>query len=135
MPHLAELVLVVPDVPAAAAFYRDLVGLTPESEPSDTWAWFIISGAGTNRPQRLALTSGPLLFEEHSPHPVGERFGPVHFAIGMTASDADAALARLRAADVAVHGPTRLEWMAATSYYFYDPAGNLAELWVHDDNR
>jgi catechol-2,3-dioxygenase len=120
--------LIVADVPSSARFYRDLVGLIPETEPSSAWAWF-----SCGRPnQRLALHAGPLLFEEHSPHPPGRRFGPVHFALETPRADLSAAVARLKAAGVAVHGPTRLERMRAESVYFYDPDGNLVEFWSPD---
>jgi catechol 2,3-dioxygenase-like lactoylglutathione lyase family enzyme len=127
---LAELVLVVDDVPAAARFYRDVVGLTPESEVSDDWAWFWAGEEGT--PQRVALHRGPLLFEEKSPLPEGERFGRVHFAFEVARADLDAAVDRVRTAGVELHGPVELEWMKALSYYFYDPDGNLLEFWSPD---
>jgi catechol 2,3-dioxygenase-like lactoylglutathione lyase family enzyme len=66
---LAELVLIVQDVPEAARFYRDVVGLELEHETSDEWAWFWAGEPGT--PQRIALHRGSLLFEEHSPFPEG----------------------------------------------------------------
>src|SRR4051812_33824454 len=127
---LAELVLVVDDVPAAARFYRDVVGLAPESEASDDWAWFWAGEKGTQ--QRVALHRGTLLFEEKSPLPQGERFGPVHFAFAIARADLAAAVDRVRAAGVDVYGPVEFEWMKALSYYFYDLDGNLLELWSPD---
>jgi catechol 2,3-dioxygenase-like lactoylglutathione lyase family enzyme len=124
---LAEIVLVVDNVPAAARFYEDVVGLKPETEASDDWAWFWAGEEGA--PQRVALHRGRLLFEEHSPYPEGERFGRVHFAFEVTAADLDAAVDRVRRAGVDVYGPTEFEWMKAKSYYFYDPDGNLLEFW------
>jgi len=124
---LAEIVLIVEDVPVSARFYEDVVGLKPESEASDEWAWFWAGQEGTQ--QRVALHRGPLLFEEHSPFPEGERFGRVHFAFEVARDELDAALDRVRSADVAVYGPVELEWMNAESYYFYDPDGNLLEFW------
>jgi catechol 2,3-dioxygenase-like lactoylglutathione lyase family enzyme len=124
---LAELVLIVEDVPASARFYEDVVGLAPENEASDEWAWFWAGKEGTR--QRVALHRGPLLFEEHSPYPEGERFGRVHFAFEVARDELDAAVERVRSADVEVHGPIDFEWMDALSYYFYDPDGNLLEFW------
>ena len=124
---LAEIVLIVEDVPVSARFYEDVVGLKPESEASDEWAWFWAGSEGTQ--QRVALHRGPLLFEEHSPFPEGLRFGRVHFAFEVARDELDAALDRVRSADVAVYGPVELEWMNAESYYFYDPDGNLLEFW------
>ena len=126
----AEIVLIVQDVPAAARFYRDVIGLTPETEPTETWAWFWVGHPG--QPQRLALHRGPLLFEEHSPHPPGARWGPIHFALQVGRADLEAAAARARASGIQVHGPTRFDWMKATSYYCYDPDGNLLEWWSPD---
>jgi catechol 2,3-dioxygenase-like lactoylglutathione lyase family enzyme len=124
---LAELVLIVKDVPASARFYEDVVGLKLEHEVSDEWAWFWAGKEGA--PQRVALHRGPLLFEEHSPYPEGERFGRVHFAFEVARDELDAAVDRVRSAGVDVHGPIELEWMEAQSYYFYDPDGNLLEFW------
>ena len=123
----SEIVLIVEDVPKASRFYQDVVGLELEHETDDTWAWFF---AGSRDPrQRLALHRGPLMFEEHSPYPEGERFGRVHFAFEVARDELDAAVERVRAADVEVWGPVELDWMNARSYYFYDPDGNLLEFW------
>ena len=123
----AELVLIVEDVPQAAVFYQDVVGLTLEHETSDEWAWFWAGKAGD--PQRIALHRGTLLFEEYSPFPEGERFGHVHFAFDVARDDLDEAVARVRSAGVDVYGPIDFDWMNARSYYFYDPDGNLLEFW------
>ena|SRR2546426_12697203 len=124
---LAELVLIVEDVPASARFYEDVVGLMLEHEPSDEWAWFWAGKEGV--PQRIALHRGPLLFEEHSPYPEGERFGRVHFGLEVARYELDAAIERVRSAGVDVHGPVEFDWMDAESYYFYDLDGNLLEFW------
>ena len=127
---LAELVLVVADVARAARFYRDIIGLVPETEPTDEWAWFWAGEVGA--PQRLAVHRGPLLFEEHSPHPAGSRWGPIHFALRIDRQDLEPAAERARRTGLAVYGPTRLDWMRATSYYCFDPDGNLVEWWSPD---
>lgn len=127
---LCELVLIVADVPRATAFYRDVVGLELEKPADESWAWFWTGAPGAS--PRLALTTGPLLFEEHSPHPEGRRFGPVHFALRAERAGFAAALERVRSAGTAIHGPIRLEWMRADSGYFHDPDGHLVELWSPD---
>ncbi len=38
----------------------------------------------------------------------------------------------MRARGLGVFGPVCLDWMQATSYYFYDPDGNLLESWSTD---
>jgi catechol 2,3-dioxygenase-like lactoylglutathione lyase family enzyme len=124
---LAELVLIVQDVPKAARFYQDVVGLELEQEPSDEWAWFWAGKVGD--PQRIALHRGTLLFEEHSPFPEGHRFGTVHFAFDIAPEDLDASVERVRAAGVEVYGPVEFDWMNARSFYFYDLDGNLLEFW------
>ena len=123
----SELVLIVQDVPKAAAFYRDAVGLTPEREPDEDWAWFLLSDDPV---QRLALARGPLLFEEQAPR--SPAFGAVHYALRVERGDLAAALERLRAHGVEILGPTHFEWMRAESHYFYDPDGNLGEFWTPD---
>jgi catechol 2,3-dioxygenase-like lactoylglutathione lyase family enzyme len=124
---LSEIVLIVKDVQAAARFYRDVVGLIPESESDDHWAWF---WAGTpGEAQRVALHRGKLLFEDESPLPSGERFGQVHYAFNVPRDQLAEAVAHVRAAGVDVYCPVHFEWMSADSYYFYDPDGNLLEFW------
>jgi catechol 2,3-dioxygenase-like lactoylglutathione lyase family enzyme len=124
---LAELVLIVEDVSKAADFYEQVVGLVPEDRTGDDWAWFWAGKPGDA--QRIALHKGSLMFEEQSPYPKGERFGQVHYAFEVARDDLDAAVERVRAAGVEVHGPVELEWMNAESYYFYDLDGNLLEFW------
>ena len=124
---LAEIVLIVSDVEKSAQFYRDVVGLTPHHEANDTWAWFWTGDPGI--PQRIAVHKGTLLFEEHSPFPPGKRFGQTHFAFNVPRERLEAAVENVRDHGVDVFGPTHFDWMAADSYYFYDPDGNLLEFW------
>jgi catechol-2,3-dioxygenase len=127
---ISEIVLVVEDVRQAARFYRDVVGLTPEREADDSWAWF---WAGPpERTQRIALHKGSLLFEDQSPLPTGERWGQVHFAFEVPRVKLERAVAHVRDHGVDVYGPTYFEWMQAQSYYFYDLDGNLLEFWSPD---
>jgi catechol 2,3-dioxygenase-like lactoylglutathione lyase family enzyme len=75
-----------------------------------------------------------LLFEDQSPHPEGHRFGNVHYAFEVPAVKLEEAAAHVRNQGVDVFGPVQLEWMNATSYYFYDPDANLLEFWARDDS-
>ncbi|NUQ51432.1 MAG: VOC family protein [Phycisphaerales bacterium] len=125
---LSELVLITTDVGRAAAFYRDVVGLTPLAPASPEWAWFW-SGEANASPY-FALRRGTLLFEEKSPLAAGQRFGRAHFALRVEREDLDRCLARLRAAGIEVLGPVALDWMNADSVYFYDPDANLVEYWT-----
>lgn len=122
---IAEIIFIVEDVQVSARFYRDVVGLTPLGGADADWAWFEAGDPG--RLQRIALHKGSLLFEEHSPLPNGERWGPVHYAFLVAEEELEVAATRLRAHDVTVYGPVQLEWKQARSYYFYDPDGNLLE--------
>ena len=127
---LAEIVLIVKDVRAAARFYRDVVGLAPESEADDSWAGFWAGQPG--QPQRVALHKGTLLFEDQSPLPSGERWGQVHYAFHVPRERLANAVEHVRNQDVEVYGPVHFDWMKASSYYFYDPDGNLLEFWSPD---
>ncbi len=127
---ISEIVLLVEDVKSAARFYEEVVGLAPEKEVDEEWAWFWAGAPGET--QRVALHKGPLLFEEHSPLPEGERWGRVHYAFEVPRERLDEAVEHVRGKGVEVHGPVRLDWMGADSYYFYDPDGNLLEWWSRD---
>lgn len=128
--ELAELVLIVGDVGRSARFYEDVVGLTPDGEPDDEWAWF---WAGEpSRAQRVALHKGSLLFEEESPLPEGERWGRVHYAFRVPRTKLEKATNHVREKGQEVYGPVYFDWMEALSYYFYDPDGNLLEFWSPD---
>lgn len=127
---ISEIVLIVRDVRAAARFYEEVVGLTPEQEADEEWAWFWAGKPG--EAQRIALRKGPLLFEEHSPLPEGTRWGNLHYALEVPGAKLAEAVEHVRRKDVEVHGPVRFEWMGADSYYFYDLDGNLIEWWSRD---
>lgn len=130
---LNELVLIVKDVSLARRFYLEVVGLSLDphaSEPDDEWTWFT-TGEPTNA-RRIALHKGDLMFEEFSALPAGQRFGPVHFAIGVDQREWDLGIDRLTATSTPFYGPVRQSWMHATSLYFYDPDQNLVE-WILPD--
>jgi catechol 2,3-dioxygenase len=131
--ELAEIVLIVEDVERSAHFYREVVGLAPENEPGNDWAWFWTGEPG--RAQRIALHNGPLLFEERSPLPEGERWGNVHYAFNVPRDRLEEAAEHVRQNATEVYGPVYFDWMKALSYYFYDPDGNLLEFWSPDPAR
>lgn len=130
----AEIVLITRTMDASVRFYRDVLGLRPEKEPTEEWAWFRLDDGTEGRPQRLALRDGTLLYQEESPRhdlPEADRLaGPMHFALHVEPNDLSAALNRLREHGVPLHGPVELEWMQASGWYCYDPSGNLVELWT-----
>lgn len=125
---LAEIVLIVRDVKKSAAFYSDVVGLETEREADDEWAWFWIGPK--NKRQRLGLHKGKLLFEEHSPHPEGQRWGHVHYALHVPMDKLYQAIDMVSRHGINIYGPKEFEWMNAVAYYFYDPDGNLIEFWA-----
>lgn len=127
---LSEIVLIVNDVKASARFYREVVGLTPETEADDEWAWFWTGPVG--QAQRVALHKGSLLFESQPALPGGERWGQVHYAFNVPHSRLEEAVQHVRQQDVEVYGPVYFDWMKATAYYFYDLDGNLLEFWSPD---
>jgi catechol 2,3-dioxygenase-like lactoylglutathione lyase family enzyme len=129
---ISEVVLVVPDPPSTARFYRDVVALQPDEIVSQAGAWFWFWTGQPGHSQRLLISAGPLYLEERSPLPEGQRWGRVHFALEVPRPRLDGAVEHIRGHGVEVHGPTHIRWMKATAYYFYDPDGNLLELWSPD---
>jgi catechol 2,3-dioxygenase-like lactoylglutathione lyase family enzyme len=122
---LSELILRVRDVARAVAFYRDVVGLAVEREPSATWAW-LWTGAPGRRP-RLGLTSQPLSYG------AAHCGGPAHFAIAVARAAIPIEKARLEALGVAVEGPVTFENWRADSIYFSDPDDHRVELCGFED--
>jgi len=117
---LSELVLRVKDVSRAVAFYRDVVGLAVEVQPSETWAWLWTGAAG--RLPRIGLTSRPLSFG------AAHTGGPAHFAIAVPRAAVSAEKARLESLGIEVEGPVVFEGWDAESIYFSDPDDNRVEL-------
>lgn len=125
---LSEIVLVVKDVKTSAAFYQEVVGLQPRKEGSNgDWAWFWAGSPGQQ--QLVALTKGPLLFEEKSPLPEGKRWGQIHYAFHVPRPKLEIAIKNVKEKGVELYGPVNFKWMKAIAYYFYDPDGNLLEFW------
>ena len=116
---LSELILRVRDVARAVAFYRDVVGLAVEREPSPTWAW-LWTGPPGRRP-RLGLTSQPLSYG------AAHCGGPAHFAIAVARAVIPAEKTRLEAMGVAVEGPVTFDFWRADSIYISDPDANRVE--------
>jgi len=117
---LSEIVLRVSDVARAVAFYRDVVGLAPDTVPSDTWAWLWTGEPGESA--RLGLTSRPLSFG------AAHCDGKVHFAIGVPRERIPQEKVRLQSLGLAVEGPVTFETWRADSIYFSDPDDHRVEL-------
>ena len=124
---LSELILRVRDVPRSVAFYRDVVGLTVESQPSPQWAWLWtgeppVPGAPAPVRVRLGLTSRPLSYG------AAHCGGPAHFAIAVARESIPAEKARLEELGLAVEGPVTFDGWRADSIYFSDPDDHRVEL-------
>ncbi len=87
--ELAEMVFIVGEIPASARFYRDVVGLIPQTEADEIWA------GNPGQHQRIALHKGSL-FEEYSPRPSGERWSPTHYAFHVLRADLGDAVGHVR---------------------------------------
>jgi catechol 2,3-dioxygenase-like lactoylglutathione lyase family enzyme len=117
---LSELILRVADVPRSVMFYRDVVGLSVEGNPSATWAW-LWTGAPGALP-RHGITSRPLSYG------AGHCGGPAHFAIAIARERISDEKSRLESLGLEVEGPVTFEsWNADTSY-FSDPDNHRVEL-------
>ena len=127
---LAEIVLIVKDVKAAARFYRDVVGLVAQTDADDQWAWFWAGEPDQMR--RVALHKGTLLFEGQPAPEGGEHWGQVHYAFHVPRERLADAVQHVRSKGIDVFGPISFEWMKASAYYFYDPDGNMLEFWSPD---
>lgn len=114
---LCELTLEARDVDAAAAFYRDVVGLR-EIAREDDRIWLAVGERS-----RLGIWS-----------PGEKEFGDeggrhVHFAFRAESPEGlDALTGRLRDAGVDVRGPEEHPG-GDRSIYFEDPSGNVVEAW------
>lgn len=122
---LSELILRVVDVAASVRFYRDVVGLAVEGEPSDHWAWLWTGAAGA-RP-RLGLTSRPLSYG------AAHCGGPAHFAFAVPRASIPAEKARLESLGIEVEGPVTFAAWKADSIYFSDLDGHRVELCGFED--
>jgi len=123
---LSELILVVADVDASFAFYRDVVGLAVDDASSPTFKWLWAGPPG--RAQRIGITAGPLSYG------AGHVRGPHHFAFGVARDRIPALKARLEAHGLAVEGPVTFRFWNAESIYFDDPDRNRVEFCGFGDN-
>jgi len=116
---LSEIILVVADVEAVFAFYRDVVGLAVDKDADARFKWLWAGPPG--RAQRIGITLGPLSFG------AAHCGGPQHFAIGVERARIAPLKAALEARGVPVEGPVEFKFWDAESIYFSDPAGNRVE--------
>lgn len=159
---LSELVLPVNDLGRALRFYRDVLGLVPESVSEEgAWLWTgtpedsarlgLASRSRTTLAERAASyrmspearqMAGGLPAPPSTAHPRGGDTDPLafapadlgraHFALRVPRSKLADAVERLRDAGVRVAGPLDFRWMKAVSCFVRDPEGNAVELWSPD---
>lgn len=116
---ICEIILVVKDVDAVFAFYRDVVGLAVDNDKNDRFKWL---WAGTpGRAQRIGITAGPLSFG------AAHCGGPQHFAFGVERARIPELKSRLEGHGLEVEGPVEFRFWNSESIYFSDPAGNRVE--------
>jgi len=116
---ISELILVVKDVEAVFAFYRDVVGLPVDDDSNATFKWLWAGAPG--RAQRIGITAGPLSFG------AAHCGGPQHFAFGVERARISELKSRLEAHGLDVEGPVEFRFWNAEAIYFSDPAGNRVE--------
>jgi catechol-2,3-dioxygenase len=122
---VAEAVLYVDDLPAATAFYRDVLGLPVTMTFGD--ASFLQAGAHST----LILFDRAQLRVRQSPIPHHGSEGPGHVALAIEHDCVEEWRQRLQRHGIALEHEQR--WPQGTySLYFRDPAGNSVEL---IDNR
>ncbi|HET6657165.1 MAG TPA: VOC family protein [Gaiellaceae bacterium] len=116
-----ETVLYAPDPLAAAAFYREALGLEPVEDPDELSAAFRLLDGGVLlifNPQKSSLPGRPV--------PSHGSAGPGHVAFGLDPGAYEEALAALR--DKGIEIEREVDWDRGRSIYFRDPAGNSVEL-------
>lgn len=136
--RLLETFLVVADLEAASALYRDVLGLEPYGEPSERGVLFRLPGGqllglvareAATEPNELAGGTAPPVLPEEEGSGVAARRpdGRAHLAFAVDAEELEGWRRRLASHGVAVEG--ELSWArGGRSLYFRDPDGHLLEL-------
>src|SRR5262249_41392845 len=124
MPHLEgviETALYADDLDAAAAFYRDVLGLSEHARDANRHIFF---RAG---PASMLLLFRPDTTLRGDVLPAHGARGPGHVALGIRPEALEAWRRHLGERGVAIEREVAWE-RGAISLYFRDPAGNLCEL-------
>ena len=116
-----ETVLYAPDPPAAAAFYRDILGLGQIEEPDELSAAFRLPAG-----QVLLIFNPRMSSRPGRPVPSHGSAGPGHVAFALEEGTYEGALGALREAGVEIE--REIDWDGGRSVYLRDPAGNSVEL-------
>jgi catechol 2,3-dioxygenase-like lactoylglutathione lyase family enzyme len=108
-----EIAIRVKDLPAAEAFYREVLGLQVGIR-DESRNWLFLRAGGD---------AGMVVLQEDK-----GQWPKQHFAFAVDEADIELAAAALRTRGVNVKGPTFHEWVPARSIYFTDPDGHDLEL-------
>jgi catechol 2,3-dioxygenase len=122
---VGHVVLKVRDLPRAARFYRDILGLKEVARFPGKMVFF---SAGTNHHDLAVLSVGP-----EATDPPSDAVGLYHVAlkIGDSLEDLRAAKAHLEAHGIPILGVS--DHRVSQSIYLQDPDGNGIELFVDAD--
>lgn len=119
--RILETCLYAADLPAAEAFYGDLLGLPLVDSQPERFAFF---RAGD---QMLLIFNPAATRDENGPLPTHGATGAGHLALAVDARDLEKWQRRLEQGGVAIE--RRVRWGdRGDSIYFRDPAGNSIEL-------
>lgn len=123
--RVVETGLYVDDLPRARAFYEDVLGLAPMLADERFAAYPVGDTVLLLFLRGTADAPIPLPFGGNIPPHDGT--GRLHFAFAVAAQDVEPWRTHLTAHGIAIEG--EVHWpKGATSLYFRDPDGNLAEL-------
>ncbi len=132
--RILETILYAADLDAAEAFYRDVLGLEPQTRAPGRHVFYRIGSQMLLifNPDETAVSPSP---DARLPVPPHGAHGAGHACFAATAEEIDAWAARLARWSVAIEADIR--WPVADgapdgapggrSIYFRDPAGNLLE--------
>jgi catechol 2,3-dioxygenase-like lactoylglutathione lyase family enzyme len=121
---ILETVLYAHDLGAIERFYRDVLGLEPQSRVEGRQVFYRLGG-------QMLLVFNPDVTERPPgnrgfPVPPHGSYGEGHVCFRASAAEIDQWRTRLEAADVAIEAD--FEWPdGGRSIYFRDPAGNCLE--------
>lgn len=116
---LYEIAIRVQDLPRAAAFYTDVLGLK-EGLRDERRNWLFLYAGGN---------AGMVVLQEDK-----GKWPKQHFAFAVRAADIKRAAILLKEKGVAVSEPVYHEWMNSVSVYFDDPDGHSLELLALSDS-
>ncbi len=124
---VVETILYSDDLPRAAAFYRDVLGL---AEMKSDGSRFVAFDSGAGRALLLFKRGGTLVAQPVASGgtiPPHDGHGPLHVALAIAQADYEAWLGWLAARGVAIESETQWE-RGGRSIYFRDPDRHLVEL-------